>query len=187
MKLNNKIVFSLCVLVVVAALYRLIPERPLGFAPQIAMAIFGGSLFVADKKWAFVMPLLSMFISDCLFAVLHAYGLSVIGGFYGGQITNYLLFAGLVVFGFFVKNNKVGSILTASLAAPTAYFLVSNFLVWINGGGYHHPKTFAGMMQCYTDALPFYGGSIASTILFSAVFFGGWRWIFGTKTAKSIA
>jgi uncharacterized membrane protein YhhN len=187
MKLNNKIVFSLLLLVVVAALYRLIPDRPYGFAPQIAMAIFGGSLFAADKKWAFVMPLLSMFISDCLFELLHSQGFSVIGGFYSGQITNYLLFAGLVVIGFFVKSNKISSILAGSLAAPTVYFLVSNFLVWINGGGYHHPKTIAGMMQCYTDAVPFYGGSIAGTLLFSAIFFGGWNWFFATKTKNIIA
>ena len=172
MKLHKNVIISLILLVIIAAIYRIIPSRPLGFAPQIAMALFGGALFVKDKKWAFALPLLSMFISDVLYHLLYINNLTSIRGFYSGQWVNYLLFAGLTVIGFGVKINKIISIIGGIIAAPTAYFLVSNFLVWANGGGYHHPKTFAGMMACYTDALPFYQGSLAGTAVFAAVLFG---------------
>ncbi len=187
MKLQKNIIISLVLLIIISAIYRIIPNRPLGFAPQIAMALFGGALFVKDKKWAFALPLLSMFISDILYHVLYVNNLTSIRGFYSGQWVNYLLFAGLTVIGFTVKINKIMSIIGGVIAAPTAYFLVSNFLVWANGGGYHHPKTFAGMLACYTDALPFYQGSLAGTAVFAAVLFGAYNVVKKVEVKPALA
>ncbi len=50
------------------------------------------------------------------------------------------------------------------------FFIVSNFLVWLNGAGYARPKTFEGLMQCYVDGLPFFGYSVVATLLFSRYF-----------------
>ena len=52
MKLNKSVVGSFVLLVLMASLYRIMPGRPLGFAPQIAMALFAGSV-IKDKKVAF--------------------------------------------------------------------------------------------------------------------------------------
>jgi hypothetical protein len=63
------------------------------------------------------------------------------------------------------------------LAAPTAYFLASNFLVWASSSplaGLGRPKTFAGLMMCYSDGLPFYPWSVAATFIFSAILFGSY-------------
>ena len=84
MKINKSIIWSLVVMVVVAALYRVIPGRPFGFEPQIALALFSGAI-IKDKKLAFVLPLLSMFISDVLYQVLYKAGVSSIYGFYPDQ------------------------------------------------------------------------------------------------------
>jgi hypothetical protein len=96
MKLNKSLLLAFGLLVLSAALYRVWDGRPYGFAPQIAMAIFGGAV-IKDKRWAFILPLLSMFISDALYHLLYVNGLSEIKGFYSGQWLNYLLFAGLTV------------------------------------------------------------------------------------------
>jgi hypothetical protein len=176
MKFNKQFIYTLLALVVIAALYRIIPNRPLGFAPQIAIALFAGSV-MKDKKYSFALPLLSMLISDVLY---HINGLTEIKGFYSGQWLNYLLFAGLTVFGFYINKSKALQIAAGSLAAPTAYFLVSNFLVWMGGGGFQHPKTFGGLMQTYIDGIPFYTGSIAATIVFAALLFGGYA-VFSQK------
>lgn len=175
MKQKKSIITALILLVVIAAVYRLVPNRPWGFAPQIAMAVFGGAVFVNDKKWAFVLPVLSMFLSDLLFEALYKAGFTATQGFYEGQWQNYVLFALLTFIGFAVKKEKVLSILAASLVAPTVYFLLSNFLVWYSGtGGYQRPKTWNGLLLSMNDGLPFYGGSIAATLVFSAVLFGGY-------------
>jgi len=184
MKFNKQFIYTLLALVVVAALYRIIPGRPYGFAPQIAIALFAGSI-MKDKKYSFALPLLSMLISDLLYEVLYVNGVSSIKGFYGGQWLNYLLFAGLTVFGFFINKSKAFQIAAGSIVAPTAYFFISNFMVWMGGGGYHHPKTFAGLIQTFVDGVPFYGASIAATVLFCSLFFGGYALL--TKKQVSIA
>ena len=173
MSINRNILYTFLALIAVAAIYRVVPGRPYGFAPQIAMALFAGAI-VKDKKMAFALPVLSMFLSDALFELLYQAGVSPMWGFYEGQFTNYILFASLTVIGFFIRKINVGYVVAASLAGPTVYFLISNFMVWISGGGYQRPKTLDGLMMCFADGLPFYKNSIAGTLFFAALFFGGY-------------
>jgi hypothetical protein len=179
MKFSYKIIWSFLLLVVIAALYRIIPGRPYGFAPQWAMAVFAGAV-IKDKKWAFIIPVLSMFISDLFYQVLYMGGFSSIPGFYEGQWQNYLLFTLLVFVGFAVKKLNVLQIAAASLAAPSLYFIVSNFLVWASNGttrGLDRPKTINGLMLCYSDGIPFYLTSLLATLVFSAILFGTYAFI----------
>jgi len=179
MKWSKNIAWSFFLLVVIAAVYRIIPGRPFGFAPQIAMAVFAGAV-IQDKKWAFVIPVLSMFVSDLLYQLLYLGGFSSLPGFYEGQWQNYVLFALLVFVGMAIKKLNVIRIAAASFVAPTLYFLSSNFLVWASNGttrGLDRPKTFNGLMQCYGDAIPFYRMSILATFVFSAILFGSYFFI----------
>ncbi|MGE5519052.1 MAG: DUF6580 family putative transport protein [Candidatus Dadabacteria bacterium] len=171
MKINKSIVLPLTLLVLSAALYRVWPGRPFGFAPQWAMAVFAGAV-IKDKRLAFILPLISMIISDALYQVLFVQGSTSIQGFYAGQLVNYVLLGSLVVFGFMIRKINTVKILSASLAAPSVFFLLSNLFVWIGGGGYSHPKTVVGLMQTYADGVPFYQMSLLSTVVFSGVLFG---------------
>jgi hypothetical protein len=181
MKQTKMFIGSLIVLILLAALYRLIPGRPAGFAPQIAIALFGGAI-IKDKKWAFALPLFSMFISDVLYQVLYQLNMTDIYGFYDGQITNYLLFAGITVMGFFVRKENVMSVFSYSLIAPTAFFIVSNGLYWLMGGANainiatNEPlvKNWNGLMTAYLQGLPFYRGTLSATVVFSTLLFGGY-------------
>lgn len=171
MKISKHSVYTFLMLVVVAGAYRAIPGRPWGFAPQFAMAIFSGAV-IKDKKWAFAFPLLSLLISDVFYQLLYINGLFEIPGFYSGMISNYILFGSMTIIGFFTNEQKVSSLAKSSVAAPTAFFLLSNLSVWMGGGGYHRPKTFAGLTQVYIDGLPFYLNSIVATVVFGALLFG---------------
>ena len=176
MKITKQVIVSFILLVVIASLYRVMPDRPYGFAPQFAMAIFGGAV-IKDKKLAFLLPLLSMFISDALYEILYRNGVGNMPGFYEGQITNYILFASMTIFGFLIRKISVAKVIAASLAAPTAFFLLSNFFVWFGASpdaGWARPKTFNGLLMSYNDGLPFYPWSVASTLIFSAILFGGY-------------
>jgi len=176
MKVTKQIAIGFILLIVIASLYRIMPGRQPGFAPQIAMAIFGGAI-IKDKKFAFLLPLLSMFISDALYEILYRNGVGNMQGFYEGQLTNYILFGLMTFFGFLIKNFNIRRIAIASLAAPTAYFLLSNFMVWASSSPYaglQRPKTFNGLLLCFGDGLPFYAWSIAATLVFSAILFGSY-------------
>ena len=190
MKITRGTILSFLLLIVVASLYRVWEGRPFGFAPQIAMAIFGGAV-IKDKKLAFILPLFSMFISDVLYQALYVNGLSPIKGFYQGQLINYLLFGGLTVFGFLMKRITVLNVLGFSISGSVLYFLASNLNVWIGGGGLERPKTFGGLLQCYGDALAFHrdyglingfaGNFILGDLFFAGVLFGAYALI--TRTS----
>ena len=185
MKLSKSVIWSFIALTVLAALYRLIPGRPYGFAPQYAMAIFAGAV-IADKKLAFLIPVLSMFVSDLLFQGLHSAGLYPFAGFYDGQIVNYLLFALLVFVGMAIRKITFTQVLIASLVAPTIYFLLSNTITWFGPGGTRglgRPKTFAGWQLAMADGIPFYRNSLYATLVFSAMLFG--TYVLITRRRKS--
>jgi hypothetical protein len=177
MKIEKSTIVSFILLVLIASLYRVMPGRPFGFAPQIAMALFAGSV-VKDKKLSFLLPILSLFISDVIYEILYRNDLSVMGGFYNGQLLNYILFAALTVVGFFVDKNKIIDIALGVIASATGYFVLSNLSVWLFGGlninNIPYPKTALGLVDCFAAGVPFYKMSIYATSFFSAVLFGGY-------------
>jgi len=177
MKIDKSVVGSFVLLVLIASLYRVMPGRPLGFAPQIAMALFSGSI-IRDKKFAFLLPIGSMLVSDIIYEVLYHLDISAIGGFYSGQLTNYLLFAAITVIGFAIRKNNLVHIVAGSIVGATTYFILSNFVVWIGGGlalnNLPYATTWEGLMACFAAGLPFYQGSLLATLVFSPMLFGGY-------------
>jgi hypothetical protein len=171
-------------LVIVCGLYRAWDNRPMGFAPQIAIALFAGSV-IKDKRFSFLVPLFSMLISDLVYQYLYSRGLTQIRGFYEGQWVNYVLFTALTVIGFFIRYNKVGTIFLGSVAGVIFFYLLSNFFNWLGGGldinNQPYPKTFDGLVTCYVAALPFLKTSLWATLLFNTIFFGSYnlyqRWV----------
>jgi hypothetical protein len=195
MKLNKSIVWAFIIMVIVAALYRIIPNRPAGFAPQMALALFGGAM-IADKKWAFALPLFSLFISDLLYHVLFISGLTNIKGFYDYQLPMYICFMAITVFGFFLKKANFLNTAIFATAGSVIFFLLSNFFVWIGGFGFARPKTLEGLLLCYNDSLlfyrdagvfqGFYGNVLIGDLFFTAIVFGGFylvKRIFATQPA----
>ena len=136
------------VIVIFGLLCRLIPHPP-NFSPVTAIALFGGLNF-NDKRIAFSVPLLILFLSDLII------GISLINLFV------YLGFVSVVLLGSKIKSIKFGNILIASFL----FFLISNFGVWILG----YPKNLEGLLLCYTMAIPFFGYSIAGDLFFGYLF-----------------
>ena len=183
MKLNKSLLVSFGLLILAASLYRAWPDRPYGFAPQMAMALFGGAM-IKDKRLAFLLPLISMFISDVLYQVLYTNGLTEIKGFYGGQWVNYILIASITLFGFLLKKITALRVFAFSISGSIIFFLLSNFSVWAGGGGFGRPKTFDGLMMCYYDGLAFlrdyglvkgfYGNLFFGDLFFCTLLFGSY-------------
>lgn len=176
MRFNRNTILAFVLLIIATALYRVIPfELRAGWlgAPQFAMAIFAGSV-IKQKRWAFALPVFSMLISDIIMQLMHYYNPSLMPGFYSGQLLNYILIASLTVIGFFISSRKPVEIGAGILAAPTVFFLLSNFMVWAGNGGWQRGKTFAGLVQCYADGLPFYKMHILGTLVWGVVLFGSY-------------
>jgi len=144
------------ILAVVAA--RWLPHPP-NFSPITALALFGGASF-ADKRIAFLVPLLGLLLSDLVL------------GFYSITPFVYGSFALIVVLGLWLRQRKsVARILFAAVASALLFFLVTDFGVWVLGDLY--PNTLAGLGDCYVAAIPFFRNTLASSLLYSALLFGG--------------
>tara|TARA_B100001250_G_scaffold369907_1_gene353713 strand:+ start:490 stop:972 length:483 start_codon:yes stop_codon:yes gene_type:complete len=62
--------------------------------------------------------------------------------------------------------SSIISRLSGALFGALIFYLISNFGVWITGSyGY----TIEGLIACYTLALPFFGFTVVSTVLFSTI------------------
>ena len=187
MNFSRNNLLALVLLIVCTAIFRMIPyEARAGIlgAPQIAMAVFAGSV-VAQKRWAFALPIFSMFLSDVVMQVIHWSNPAMMPGFYEGQFVNYLLVASLTVIGFFISKRNVLEIGAGAVAAPSVFFILSNFAVWAGNGGLKRPKTMEGLLQTLADGLPFYKIDIASCLVWSAVLFGSYFLL--TSSAKKTA
>ncbi len=161
--MNLKEIFSPKVLVIAgiilfAAIMRLVPHYP-NFTPIAAIALFGGAHL--GRKWlAFFIPLFALFVSDMII------------GFHGFMIPVYVSFALVVLLGQLMKNNvRFHTILGGAFASSILFFLITNFAVWV--GSPFYPQTFAGLMQSYTMAIPFFHSSVLGDLFYSGVFFGG--------------
>lgn len=173
MKFTKQTIIFFLILIAVSTLVKIIcaPEINLsGFTAVIAVSLFAG-LTVKDKKLAFLLPLVTLFISDVLIQILYALNLFKFPGFYSGQLYNYAIFFSVTLIAIGLRNYKTAGIFVAAFIGPTVFFLISNFIVWkTQGPVMSYPNNFSGLMQCYTFGLPFYRNSLISTFIFLPAF-----------------
>ncbi len=151
-----------------------------GFTGVIAIALFSG-LKIKEKSQIFLLPLITLFISDVLIQLLYVANLFPFQGLYNGQLTNYALLMVVTLIGLGMRNFKTAGIITSIIAGPTFFFLVSNFLVWASNGGLSYTKDFAGLMASYQMGLPFYRNSLIST----AVLLPGFMYLYDFMISRS--
>ena len=144
----DKIQKLVLLIIIFGVICRLIPHPP-NFSPVTTIALFSGLNFT-DKKIAFLVPILILFLSDLIT------GISLINLFvYSG-------FLAVVFLGTRVRSIKFSNILLSSFI----FFLISNFGVWVIG----YPKNIEGLLLCYSMAIPFFGYSIAGDLFFGYLF-----------------
>ena len=161
----NKRFFALLGIVLSAAAMRLVPHPP-NVTPIAAMALFGGAHF-SNKKTAFLIPLIAMYLSDIVLGFL----VYDFGWFHGFMPFVYISFVMTVCLGLLIRRRltpiTVGG---AALVSSILFFIVANFGVWLVGSFY--PKTLAGLLTCYVAAIPFLRNTIAGNIGYTLVLFG---------------
>ena len=147
------------ILILAAGFSRLIHIAP-NIAAVGAMALFGGAYF-QNKRLAFAIPLITMMLTD------------IIIGFHRVMIPVYLCFVFTVFLGTLISGRKnVFVIASASVTSSVIFFLVTNLPFWY---GSSYPWNFAGAMESYTAAIPFFQNSLAGDLAFNALLFGSFE------------
>ncbi|MDB5202685.1 MAG: hypothetical protein JWQ27_2094 [Ferruginibacter sp.] len=157
------------VLLILAAATSRVLMYPDNFSPIIGMAIFAGAI-LKDKRFAFVLPIFSMFLSDLMFEVFH-----IAPGFWGwGQLVGYGILALITVIAFSMKKISVKNVLGYSLMSSVIFYLLSNLSFFIIDNPVYHTYTqdFAGFQQCFIQALPFFRTNLLADLVYSGLLFG---------------
>lgn len=155
-------------LLLAAVLSRVIPH-----APWFNFTAVGGALlyFGARRPLREMLAPLAALMATDVFLTLFSYH-------YAFHVQDYLFtwtwYAAAIVLGSVLLSGRVTlpRFAAAVLVGPTSFFLLSNFSVWLTGTMY--PRTGAGLLACYTAALPFHGleNDLLSTTVIASLAFG---------------
>jgi len=159
-------------MIFLAALSRLIPH-PQNFAPIGGMALFGAAYFT-KRHWAFIVPIVSMWISDLVLTnMVYAHSENFLW-FYRGSLFTYGALALIALLGIFaLKKVRITNLVASALGASVIFFIVSNFGVWFSGTMY--PMNLGGLAACYAAGLPFFPNTVLGDLVYTGILFGAFE------------
>jgi hypothetical protein len=140
-------------------------------SPVAASALFAG-MMLRRRSLALAVPLAAMLIGDA------------VTGFYDWRVMAvvYAALALPAVIGILGRRFRLSRVVVpAMLSCSLIFFAATNFAVWAFSGMYS--LDMAGLIQCYTLALPFLKYTVAGDLFWAAVLFGG-AWLVQRLTAR---
>ncbi len=172
--MNRTKLITVITLVLLAATWRVLSLEFSwwNIAPIGAIALFGGAMF--ERKWmAFIIPVFALLVSDLLMMNTDKYYGEYMQS--GSFLLNYVCFFAVVAIGFILRNRvTVLNVLAGSVASSIVFFALSNFASWIVNIDNTYTRDFAGLVKCYTMAIPFFKGTFYSDFIFNTVLFGSY-------------
>ena len=174
---------ALVTLIVIAITFRLAPYvlhglgvaidpvntvYPWNFSPILPLCVFGAAC-LGSRGMAYLAPFAIYAVGDL--------GIWLVTGrvdwaLYAGQPVLYLSVALVVTCGFLLRRQRSWSRIAATgLGSATVFFVMSNFGVWALGDGLRYPHTYAGLIDCYVQAIPFFRNTLISMAVFLPLLF----------------
>ena len=134
------------------------------FTPLAASLLFFGARGSRRRMWVPVVMLIAtdVILTKFVYATLLNWDQLVIWAWY----------AGIVLLGDAALRRKSGflRVVGAALASSVSFFVISNFAVWA-AWPEMYGRTFSGLVACYTAAIPFFRGTLASDLFVSIAMF----------------
>lgn len=170
MKQNRLNIILAIGLIVLAASARIVSQELhlYNLVPVAAIGLFAGAV-LKDKRMAFLLPLLSLFISD-LFIELFPINAQQ-RGFYG--LEQFFVYGSILlvtIMGMGMKKINAGRVLGYSLAGSVVFFIVSNFGSYVSG---MYGYGLESMATTYVMAIPFFKNTLLGDLVGNTVLFGG--------------
>jgi len=160
--MKTKQIIFLSILLIAIGIYFRLTAHPANFAPIGAIALFAGAYL--PKKWAIILPLGSMFVTDLF---LGWYEPVIMLAVYGCLAVSF--FAGTLL----KKQKNVFNIFAVSVFSAVFFFIVTNFFVWVASSWY--PNTLNGLLLNYYLALPFFRNTLFSDVFYTFSLFGAYE------------
>jgi len=158
---------------------------PYNFTPVEAIALFGGAYF-SDRRLAFIAPLGAMLVADAIIAVtLPSAWLS---DWLGTLPAVYGCIALTTWGGRYLARQVSALRVTAySFASAVLFFVVTNFATWLSARAGVGDACTQSLAACYIAGIPFFKGTLAGTLFWSAALFGGFELLRRKWTALRVA
>ncbi len=166
-------------MIAVGVILRLAPHVP-NYAPITAIALFGGVYL--SKKFAILIPLLAIVLSDYLLLYVNPYGTPVFDFHKVYPLQAMFHATTMYVWGSFVVSGLIGIWLSkrkkpiyvvgAALFASLQFYLITNFGVWAAG---MYGRGLDGLLLSYIMAIPFFKWTILGDLVYTGVFFGAYE------------
>lgn len=133
------------------------------FTPTAAATIFAG-WYSSRLGVAALVPIAILGISDLALEAHDNLGV---------MLATYAVMMVPVLFGRMLRNangaaSNAARLVLCGLVPATLFWIVSNFAVWAFQSDYE--KSFAGLMQCYWMAVPFYRWMLAGDVFYLTLF-----------------
>lgn len=168
-----------------SVILRLLPHIP-NFAPITAMGLFGGVYL--NKKFAVLIPLIAMVISDYLLLYISPYHMDF-GRIH--PVSAMFHSTTLYVWGSFVISSLIGIwlrdhkkpfyIFSGAVLASVQFFIITNFGTWAGG---MYGRGLEGLVQSYIMAIPFYKWTLMGDLFYTGVFFGSYALAYKVKSLQ---
>ena len=166
------------IMIVGGIFLRLLPHLP-NFSSLSATALFAGAYM--KQRYAIILSLLAIAISDYLLLYVNPYGSPVINL---SQIqpvramfhsTTLYVWGSLVVSGviglWLRRHTKASNIVLAALATSLQFYLITNLGVWAGG---MYSRDAHGLFMSYVMGLPFLRWTLLGDLFYTTVFFGSY-------------
>lgn len=172
---------STIILVTVAAALaiglRLIEGPMHNFSAMGALAVLCGA--VVRPTWlGLLIPLMARLLTDSVLQLQTGHG------WYGSILFDYAAYAASFGIGYWIRPQRVTTAFAAGVLAAISFFGISNLGVWClpHEGMYLYPRTLVGLIDCFTQAIPFARGTFVGDIGFTLAFFGSMNLLPGILT-----
>lgn len=167
---------------------RLAPHLP-NFSSINATTLFGGTHL--KKRYAFLITLLIMPISDYLLLYINPYGNPIVNFSRIQPISAMFHTTTPYVWGSFLitgliglwlrKNNKPSNIVFASALASLQFFFITNFGVWAGG---MYSRGLDGLVMSYIMGIPFFRWTLLGDLFYTTAIFGSYELARRTQIQK---
>lgn len=172
------------------------------WALAVLLALFGAAMMLVPHQWnvtplgaialaaaaylnrrtaAWAVPLVAVLLSD-VFQTVFRPGLGFSADTLWVFVFKYLGIAGLALCGYLIRRPDrlargsdiailAGSVAAAGLLGAVVFFVISNFGAWLTFTTFY-PRTSAGLLECYVQAIPFFRAMLLGDLIYVPVLFG---------------
>jgi hypothetical protein len=167
---------SVLIVLLLAVLSRILPHALHQVAWNFSF-LGGGLLFIGSRLksdsarsagWK-IAGVLAVLMATDYYLTVYAYGYAfhVVASY----VVMWAWYVAICVLGMgLFRRVTAVRVAAGAIAAPTSFFLLSNFAVW--AGSAMYPHSLAGLGTCYAAAVPFYRNDLVSTAITAGALFG---------------